>query len=87
MSPINPDGTWSHPVQVSLLSRLMSLVAELTSNPLRLITLAFGTLLMAFATATVVWQIWSGWIVGSSVVPITFMAGLVATRLAVEVSW
>jgi hypothetical protein len=87
MSPINPDGSFSQEMPRGLLERLLLSVGALTINPLKTVTVAFGTLLMAFAVAVAVWQVAGGWLVGSPVVPITFMAGLVAARLAVEVRW
>lgn len=87
MSPINPDGTYSKDRPVSISERLVALVGTLKSNPLKTVTAALATLLMAFATAVAVWQISNGWLVGSPVVPMTFMAGLVAARLVTEVRW
>jgi hypothetical protein len=87
MSPINPDGSVSRETPRGLLEWLVASVGALTSNPLKTVTAALGALLMAFALAVAVWQISSGWLVGSAVVPITFMAGLLAAKLAIEVRW
>lgn len=87
MAPMNPDGTFAQEVGRSWLERLIIEVGALTSNPYKAVTAALATLLMAFAVGVALWQISSGWLVASPVVPITFAVGLVAVKLVTEAPW
>lgn len=87
MTPINPDGTISKDSLGSLLERMRVGVGELFANRFKAVTAALATLLIAFAVAVACWQIASGWLFLSPVVPITFMAGLVAAQLVTEARW